>query len=117
MVKKVKPGSKKCPKCGLVIKGPRTKICPKCQHVFPSKRKRSGPAAEPAAVVAAAAEPAAKPSNAITVEQIKAVAAMVKAIGGFGRLREMLGIIHDVGGLKKFKDLAEAMSVTDGGEA
>jgi hypothetical protein len=42
---------------------------------------------------------------------------MVKTIGGFRRLHEMLGVIKEVGGLKKFKDLLEAMEVTKSSEA
>jgi hypothetical protein len=42
---------------------------------------------------------------------------MVKTIGGFRRLHEMLGVIKEVGGLRKFKDLLDAMEVTDSAEA
>jgi hypothetical protein len=34
----------------------------------------------------------------------------VKVVGGFDRLNELLGLVREVGGLKKFKDLLEAMS-------
>ena len=108
MAKKVKPGYKRCPKCKLLVKGPRTKTCPKCQHEFAVKQ----PAA-PAPGPAAAAEAPAKTANAITLEQIKMVGQMVKTIGGFRRLHEMLGVIKEVGGLKKFKDLLDAMAVTE----
>jgi hypothetical protein len=37
----------------------------------------------------------------------------VKTIGGFARLNELLGLIKEVGGLKKFKDLLEAMTVPE----
>ena len=37
----------------------------------------------------------------------------VNAIGGFARLNEVLGLIKEVGGLKKFKDLLEAMSLPE----
>jgi hypothetical protein len=60
-----------------------------------------------------AAEAPAKPSNAVTLEQIKMVGQMVKTIGGFRHLHDMLGIIKEVGGLKKFKDLLEAMAVSE----
>ncbi|MGD0899310.1 MAG: hypothetical protein ABR915_15845 [Thermoguttaceae bacterium] len=48
-----------------------------------------------------------------TISQIKAVAQTVKVVGGFARLNELLGLIKEVGGVKKFKDLLEAMSVTE----
>lgn len=52
-------------------------------------------------------------TNAIALEQIKAVGQMVKTIGGFRRLHEMVSVIREVGGLKKFKDLVEAMEVIE----
>lgn len=110
MAKKTKPGYKRCPKCNLLVKGTRTKTCPKCQHAFAVKP--AAPAPEPAA----AAEAPAKTANAITLEQIKMVGQTVKAIGGFRRLHEMLAVIKEVGGLKKFKDLLDAMAVTEGGD-
>jgi hypothetical protein len=70
------------------------------------------PAISTAAVVAAAEAPA-KTTNAITLEQIKAVSQMVKSIGGFCHLHEMLSVIKEVGGLKKFKDLLDAMAVNE----
>jgi hypothetical protein len=120
MPKKVRLGQKQCPECGKWIKGPRTKVCPKCSYEFPFKQKET-PAAEPEAAVAepAAAVPemAAKPGNVITLGQIKAVSRMVKTIGGFRRLHEMLEIIRGVGGARKFQDLLDAMAVGEGEEA
>ena len=37
MAKKMKPGQKRCPSCGAMVKGPRTKTCPKCGHGFNGK--------------------------------------------------------------------------------
>jgi hypothetical protein len=37
----------------------------------------------------------------------------VKTLGGSVRLYELLGLIKEVGGLKKFKDLLEAISGTE----
>ena len=37
----------------------------------------------------------------------------MKAIGGFDRLNELLGVIKEVGGIKRFKDLMEAMAVPE----
>ena len=63
----------------------------------------------------AAVESPTKPAYTVTLDQIKAVGQTVTTIGGFRRLHEMLAVIKEVGGLKKFKDLLEAMEVT--GEA
>jgi hypothetical protein len=41
------------------------------------------------------------------------VAQTIKAIGGFDRLNELLGLIREVGGLRRFKDLLDAMSVAE----
>jgi hypothetical protein len=66
-------------------------------------------------VKAPATEPAAaeKKADTVTFAQVKAVSQTVKVIGGFARLNELLGLIKEVGGLKKFKDLLEAMSVAE----
>ena len=65
----------------------------------------------PPVVAAAPALAAPKAADTITLEQIKKVAETVKMIGGFARLHEMLSVIKEVGGLKKFKDLLDAMAV------
>ena len=109
-------GQKQCPKCQNWIKGPRTKTCPKCSHEFQPKQKAVAAPKAASAVVAAPAAPA-KPANTVTIDQIKAVSQMVKTTGGFGRLHELLGLVKEVGGLKKFKDLLEAMEVGNGSEA
>jgi hypothetical protein len=57
--------------------------------------------------VVAAAE---KKADTVTFEQVRAVTQTVKVVGGFDRLNELLGLVREVGGLKKFKDLLEAMS-------
>ena len=110
MAKRTRRGQKQCPKCKAWVKGTRAKSCPKCGHNFTNGRPT---AAGPIAAV----ETPTKPSNAITLEQIKMVGQMVKTIGGFRRLHEMLSVIKEVGGLKKFKDLLEAMEVTESGDA
>jgi hypothetical protein len=114
MAKKGRLGQKQCPECRKWIKGPRTKVCPKCSYEFePKQQKAPAPKSAPAEVEA----PSTKPANAVTLEQIKMVGQMVKTIGGFRRLHEMLGVIKEVGGVKKFKDLLEAMAVNEGDEA
>ena len=54
--------------------------------------------------------PVEKAVNTVTVEQVKAVAQAVKVLGGADRLNELLGLIREVGGLRRFKDLLDAMS-------
>lgn len=49
----------------------------------------------------------AKPSRGITPEQTNAVSQMIKTIGGFDRLREILVVIRDVGGVTKLRDLLD----------
>lgn len=108
MAKKIKPGQKRCPSCGAAVTGPRTKVCPKCGHEFNGKPQK----APVAAAVAAPAEKT-KPADAVTLDQIRAVGQTVKAMGGFERLDELLGLIREVGGVRRFKDLLDAMAVTE----
>jgi predicted ArsR family transcriptional regulator len=66
----------------------------------------------------AASEPATlkalvKPSRGITPERLKAVSQMIKAIGGFGRLREILVVIRDVGGVTKLEDWLDTMEMDE----
>jgi hypothetical protein len=61
----------------------------------------------------AAVETAAKAAATVTLEHVKAVALTVKTLGGPARLSELLGLIKEVGGVKKFKDLLEAISGTE----
>ncbi len=91
-------------------------------HVSNIKGKltRSGNAKKAAKPVAAAAAasvaPAAveKPTNGstITLAQVKLVAHTVQTLGGYQRMTEVLAVIKELGGVKKFRDLAEAMTVT-----
>ena len=67
-----------------------------------------------AAVVAAAPAVVEKPTTnggTITLDQVKKVAHTIKMLGGYQRVIEVLDVIKELGGVKKFKDLAEAMSV------
>ena len=57
--------------------------------------------------------PERKPSATVTLEHVKATALTVKTLGGYGHVNELLGLIKEVGGVKKFKDLLEAMSVPE----
>ena len=83
-----------------------------------SKKARTVKRAAKQKVVVEAATPAAveKPTKAgdtITLDQVRKVAQIIKAIGGFERVTEALEIIRELGGVRKFKDLAEAMSATE----
>jgi len=98
MAKKSRLGQKQCPKCEAWIKGTRAKACPKCGHKFRPKQKAS-PAPEPVA-------PVEKAANTVTVEQVKAVAQTIKAIGGFDRFNELLGLIREVEASSPFSSLA-----------
>ncbi len=69
--------------------------------------KREAPAPEPPLV------PVAKAANTVTIEQVKAVTQTVQVIGGIPRLNELLGLIREIGGVKKFKDLLDAMTVPE----
>ena len=70
--------------------------------------------AKKAAPVAAAAPPAVeKPTNGgITLEQVKKVAHTIRMLGGIQRVIEVLDVIKEFGGVKKFRELAEAMTDT-----
>jgi ribosomal protein S2 len=74
-------------------------------------------AKKPAPVAAEPAAPAVveKPTNGgtITLEQIKKVAQTIWTLGGIQRVTEVLAVIKELGGVKKFRDLAEAMTVTE----
>ena len=79
----------------------KTKIN-KARTTKKAAKQKVAPAPEPAA-------PVEKATNTVTVEQVKAVAQTIKTIGGFDRLNELLGLIREVGGLRRFKDLLDAM--------
>jgi hypothetical protein len=74
-------------------------------------RGKKAAKAEPAAAVATHEAEPIKTNGTLTVQHVKAVAETVKTIGGFGQAKEMLGVIRDVGGLKKFRDLLDAMEI------
>jgi hypothetical protein len=58
-------------------------------------------------------ETAAKASATVTLDHVKAAALAVQAVGGPVRLYGILALIREVGGLKKFKDLLDAVSATE----
>jgi hypothetical protein len=82
-----------------------------------NKESGTKKAAKKPAVAAIPAAPAVvekptKNGDSITLEQVKKVAQTIKTLGGLQRVTEVLAVIKELGGVKKFKDLAEAMSVT-----
>ena len=70
-------------------------------------------AAVPATPVIAEPEKNGKAAATVTLEQVKAVAVTIKGLGGSVCLYGLLALIKEVGGLKKFKDLLEAISVPE----
>ncbi len=71
-------------------------------------------AKKPATAAAAAPAVVEKPTTnggTITLVQIKLVAATIRTLGGYQRVMEVLDVIKELGGVKKFRELAEAMSV------
>jgi uncharacterized Zn finger protein (UPF0148 family) len=103
MARRTRRGQKQCPNCKTWIKGTRATTCPKCSYDF---ARQQAPEPTPA-------EKPVKAGDTITIEQVKAVAKTIGTIGGFARLNELLGLIREVGGMKKFKDLLEAMSAAE----
>ena len=118
MAKRSRQGQKQCPECNAWVKGTRTKECPKCSHQFNGKKKAAPapkaptPKPEPAKAVA---EKPTKVGDVITISQVKAVAELVTLVGGFDRCHELLGVVRDVGGLKRMKDLLEALAAAQVG--
>ena len=55
-------------------------------------------------------EKPAKGGETITLEHVRKAAEVIAKVGGFHRVTELLEIIRVLGGVKKFRDLAEAMS-------
>jgi uncharacterized Zn finger protein (UPF0148 family) len=108
MAKKTRRGQKQCPRCNTWVKGTRAKACPKCGHSF-----TNGQATAPQSAPVAAAEAPAKAVPSVTLDQIRAVSETVKAVGGLSRLNQTLDLVREVGGAKKFKDLVEAMGITE----
>ena len=74
-------------------------------------------AKKPAAPATVAAAPAVveKPTNGgtFTLDQVKKVAYTISTMGGFQRMEEVLAVVKEMGGVKKLKDLAEAMTVVE----
>ena len=85
-----------------------------CDYQFNGKQKPAR-APKPAKAVVekptkAVAEKPTKAGDVITITQVRAVAELVTLIGGFNRCHQLLGVIREVGGLKRMKDLLEAIA-------
>ena len=80
-----------------------------------TKKTAKAKAATAVSASPAIAEPetTTKVAATVTLEHVKAVALTIKALGGSVRLYELLGLIKEVGGVKKFKDLLEAIAGTE----
>lgn len=78
-----------------------------------NKARTAKKAAKQQAVAPVAVEKPTKAADSFTLDQIKAVVQTVKAVGGPARIDELLGLIKEVGGVKKFKELVEALSVPE----
>jgi hypothetical protein len=76
------------------------------------RAKKSAKTTPATSASSAVAVPTAKPSNVLTLQHVRAVACAAETLGGFGRLNELLEVIREVGGLKRFKELSEAMAAT-----
>ena len=76
------------------------------------KKAAPAPKPEPAKVVA---EKPTRVGDVITIAQVRAVAELVTLVGGFDRCHELLGVVRDVGGLKRMKDLLEALAAAQVG--
>lgn len=81
---------------------------------FNKTRKAKKPAEQPAAIGAMepAVEQAAK-VGAVTIEQVKTVSQLIKTLGGFSRLVEVLDVVRELGGVKRFKELAAAIAAIE----
>lgn len=112
MAKKLRRGQKQCPACNAWVKGTRAKVCPKCGHEFNGKARAVAQVASPVAA------PAQKSNgDMVTLDQIRAVNQAIRAVGGAGRLNDLLGLIKEIGGLKKFANLVEAISIPEADES
>ena len=105
MAKKTRRGQKQCPKCNAWVKGTRAKTCPKCDYQFNGKQK-AAPAPEPAAGQRR------RPGTRLPLSSSSG-----DPDGqDHWRLRppqRTSGLIKEVGGLRKMKELLEAMSVPE----
>ncbi len=77
------------------------------------KKKKASKKSTVHVEAAPVAEKPATNGGTLTLEQVKKVAHTIKTLGGCQRVTEVLEVIKELGGIKKFRDLAEAMTVTE----
>ena len=77
------------------------------------KSRVAKPAAVSANLVAPEPEKIAKANGIVSLDHVRAASRMVSAVGGQVRVNELLDLIKDIGGAKKFRDLVDAISATD----
>jgi hypothetical protein len=93
------------------IKSKEKRLSRKGRKAKPAaKAQANGQEKRPEMVAAAPATP--RNSDALSIYHVKKVAQTVRDLGGFSCTKEMLSVISEVGGLKRFRDLLDAMDVT-----
>jgi hypothetical protein len=58
-----------------------------------------------------------KAGDVITIAQLRAVANLVAAVGGFERCHELPGVTREVDGVRRMKDLLDALAAAQVGPA
>ncbi len=106
--------SKQCPKCGATVHA-RKFQCPECGHGFEIGQKK-----------AAAAKPAAKPTQAATVingplAAVSQAAATIRDLGGLEKVKELIAqakeaqeAIDRLGGIEDAEAIVEALEMLRG---
>lgn len=83
----------------------------------PAPKKAAKKTAKPVVAVelapVAAVEKPAKAGDAITIDQIKKVVLLTQRLGGYSRVCELLDTVRELGGIKRFKELASAIAGTE----
>jgi arginine repressor len=75
------------------------------------KAKKAPKQAEVVEIVEAVEKPS--KNGTLTVEQVKKVSLLIKNLNGYQRVVEVLETIKELGGVKKFKELAAAIAGTE----
>ncbi len=76
--------------------------------------KTTGEKPAPVGETAMGSERPVKTGDHVSLDQVRAVAAATKALGGFSGLHRMLELVQDLGGPKRVKELVDAMSIASG---
>jgi arginine repressor len=77
-----------------------------------NKGRKAKKAPKQAEVVEAVASVVEKPvkNGGLSVDQVKKVSLLMKTLGGYQRVVEVLDTVKELGGVKKFKELAAAIA-------